>query len=664
MENVGGKLEKLFLKAGQTHYYQYTLTILFTLEFCCTHFLNYCIPYLERFPEIEIHDLSKREFSLFDICNNKTNDTQYIILKEGKLTSIVEEFDIYCNKTKIYFLGLCYFVGKIIGACISYLFVDGIGRRATLFIFMPISILLMASFKFMKASNSSNWIYGIYIDLFLSGACNYIIVVDLLVYICENIQQSKIPYFIMIIATGASIAGLLCSITFYVDDVLSWRNILLIFSGIHLIVYILFLTLLIGSPMFALNEENFEDFLLYLSKIASRNGKNLTQEDFRFLAPYMSKESRKRMFNKPQEHEHTSTSSSSSNSDSNEKQGNNIFTSTKNLNNDNNDNDKNINDNILNLNDNNNPEKDVTYVSVNNMIYADNQLMTPNIPYNRKRDSIFVKDTEMKDVYLLSIGEDADVPVKSLFGESKMKDFTPLDLLRFNSQITNFLTLTFIWIVTVIVRTGIDLEKKYMIDYMGELKYPIINFSLDIIMPLILLMIYHFYQYSIQRILVTANLFQFIFFVFVGFYIQKMKSKTLIVILILGKVFCHAVYLVMYVITSEIYPIMIRTKGIGFNVGFSGIGTVVAIFLIENLNLDSLILYFLLFNFFSMVICYRLPNKIGTLLLENPKGLKKEDDDEDDEDNVKLGDICIENAILVKPKKNEKAGLKKTKTKI
>ena len=669
MENLGAKLEKLFLKAGQTHYYQYTLTILFTLEFCCTHFLNYCIPYLERFPEIHINDLSKKEFSLLDICHNNTNSTQYTILKEGKLTSIVEEFDIYCNKTKIYFLGLCYYVGKIIGASISYLFVDGIGRRSTLFIFMPISILLMASFKFMKASYSPNWIYGIYVDLFFSGFCNYIIVVDLLIYICENIQQSRIPYFIMIIATGASIAGLLCSITFYVDDVLSWRNILLIFAGIHLIVYILFLTLLIGSPMYALNEENFEDFLLYMRKIASRNGKNLTQEDFRFLAPYIKKESRKKIFSKPERQHTEEDSSSSSNSESNEKQGNKLFTLTTNLNDDNDkENKNNMNDNILNINDKNN-EKDVTYVSVNNMIYADNQLVTPNVPNirnpNRRRDSIFVKDIEMKDVYLLSIGEDADVPVRSLFGESKMKDFTPFDLLRFNSQISNFLTLSFIWIVTVIVRTGIDLQKKYMIDYMGKLQYPIINFSLDIIMPGVLLIIYHFYQYSIQRILVTANLFQFIFFVFVGFCIQKMKSKALIVILILGKVFCHAVYLVMYVITSEIYPIMIRTKGIGLNVGFSGLGTVVAIFLIENLNLDSLILYFLLFNFFSMVICNRLPNKIGTLLLENPKGLKKEDsDDDDDEDNVKLGDICIENAILVKPKKNEKAGLKKTKTKI
>ena len=60
----------------------------------------------------------------------------------------------------------------------------------------------------------------------------------------------------------------------------------------------------------------------------------------------------------------------------------------------------------------------------------------------------------------------------------------------------------------------------------------------------------------------------------------------------LAKVAGHAVYLVMYVITLAIYPIMIRTKGAGFNIGFSAIGTIVAIFLVENLNMGSLILYF------------------------------------------------------------------------
>ena len=669
MENTGVKLEQLFLKAGQTHYYQYIITILFTIEFCCTHFLNYCIPYLERFPEVRINDSNEKEISFSDLCNNST---KYTILNPVKLTSIVEEFNIYCSKKKIYFVGLCYFVGKIIGSCISYLFIDGIGRKPTFFIFMPISILLMGAFSFMKASYSYNWIYGIYVDLFLSGISNYIIVVDLLIYICEIVQQTKIPYFVMIVTTGASIAGLLCSITFYVHDALDWRNILLIFGGIHLLVYILFIFFLIGSPMYALNKENFVDFSLYLRKIASRNGKNLTQEDFLFLAPYMSRECRKKMFVKEEgqgEH-HTVTSSSggsnsNSNSDTNtnEKQSqNNNNNTTNNLNNNNiiiyN---KNYNEEENNLNiDINNNEKDINNSNINNTMYSQNLLMGSQF---NKRNSIFQKNSAMKDVYLLSVGEDADVPVKSLFGESKMKDFNPLDLLRFQSQIKNFLILTFIWIVTVIVRTGIDLQKKYMLDYIGKLEYPIINFGLDIFLPGVLLVIYHYYQYSIQRILVTANLIQFIFFVFVGFFIQRFSSKTQIIFLMLGKVCCHVVYLIMYIITSEIYPILIRTKGVGFNIGFSGIGTVISIFLVENLSLDSLILYFLLFNFFSMVICYGLPNKIGTLLLENPKSIKVEGEDDDEED-VKLGDICIENAILVKPKKRQSMSIHRTRTKV
>ena len=663
MENTGVKLEQLFLKAGQTHYYQYIITILFTIEFCCTHFLNYCIPYLERFPEVHINDSNEKEISFSDLCNNST---KYTILQEGKLTSIVEEFDIYCSKKKIYFVGLCYFVGKIIGSCISYLFIDGIGRKPTFFIFMPISIVLMGAFKFMKASYSYNWIYGIYVDLFLSGISNYIIVVDLLIYICEIVQQTKIPYFVMIVTTGASIAGLLCSITFFVDSALDWRDILLIFGGIHLLVYIIFIFFLIGSPMYALNEENFVDFSLYLRKIASRNGKNLTQEDFLFLAPYMSRECRRKMFVKPEGQEHhtiTSSSSAGSNSisEANEKKSQNIDDNNiiNNLNNNNNIiYNKNYNDEENNLNIDIHNDITTTNVNINNTMYSQNLLMNPQI---NKRNSIFQKNAGMKDVYLLSVGEDADVPVKSLFGESKMKDFNPLDLLRFQSQIKNFLILTFIWIVTDIIRTGIDLQKKYMLDYIGKLEYPIINFGLDIFLPGVLLVIYHYYQYSIQKILVTANLIQFIFFVFVGFFIQRFSSKTQIIFLMLGKVCCHVVYLIMYIITSEIYPILIRTKGIGFNIGFSGIGTIISIFLIENLSLDSLILYFLLFNFFSMVICYGLPNKIGTLLLDNPKNIKVEGENDDEED-VKLGDICIENAILVKPKKKQSVTIHRAKT--
>ena len=77
MENACMKLEKLFLKAGQTHYYQYIITILFTLEFCCTHFLNYCLPYLERGPEVYIPSSNIREPFYYDLCDN---EIEYTIL--------------------------------------------------------------------------------------------------------------------------------------------------------------------------------------------------------------------------------------------------------------------------------------------------------------------------------------------------------------------------------------------------------------------------------------------------------------------------------------------------------------------------------------------------------------------------------------------------------
>ena len=198
------------------------------------------------------------------------------------------------------------------------------------------------------------------------------------------------------------------------------------------------LFLLIDSPMFTLNKENFEDFTLYLRKISSQNGKVLTKEDFSFLAPYMTKESRKRIFSKNDSGEQTipfsSSSSKSSNSDTNEKQIQNINSNVSYSNNNIISNfNNNLNNNILN----NNIEEDTTYVSVNNFIYSsNNELMNLNL--YKKRDSIFVKDSEMKDTYLLSLGEDADVPAKSLFEESKIKDFAPLDLLRFQSQIKNF----------------------------------------------------------------------------------------------------------------------------------------------------------------------------------------------------------------------------------
>ena len=637
MEDICLKIENLFVKAGHTHRYQYIITFLFTIEFCCTHFLNYFIPFFERVPTVRLNGSKETIEFNYDLCDNLYDYT--IFDDRKKQISIVQEFNFICNKRKIYFLGLCYHVGKFFGSCLSYLFVDRLGRKIPLIIFIPISIALMACFKFMKASNSDNWIYGIYVDLFLSGFCNYVIIIDILIYMSEIVQQTKIPYFIMTIVTGASLAGLSSTITFYADKSLDWRDILLIFAGIHLLVYIFIIFIQIDSPMFALNMERFQDFSLYLTKIASFNGKELTHQDFAFLAPYMKKEKRQKMFGNTINEKAQDTSSSSSASGDLESES---YVSVIN--------DKESIEVKALKHIKKEREKDIAYTSGGNQIKAGEEVIVTQPFTPIRKQSIFVRNEAMRDIYLLSLGEDQEVPVKSLFGESKMKDFSPLDLLRFNSQIKNFSLMTIIWILTTIIRYSIELKKKFIYDYIERLEYPICDFCLEISLPLLLLFIYHKYTYSLQRILVTSNILQFIFFCLVGFFIQKAHGRTQVVFLMLGKVCSHSVYLVMYVLTLIIYPIMIRTKGAGFNIGFSAIGAIVAVFIIEHLSLGSLILYFLLFNFFSSVMCFGLPMRIGTLLLDNPKLIK----DQEDEDDVKLGDICIENAIMVpKKKKNE-----------
>jgi hypothetical protein len=634
MEDICLKIENLFVKAGHTHRYQYIITFLFTIEFCCTHFLNYFIPFFERVPTVRLNGSKETIEFNYDLCDNLYDYT--IFDDRKKQISIVQEFNFICNKRKIYFLGLCYHVGKFFGSCLSYLFVDRLGRKIPLIIFIPISIALMACFKFMKASNSDNWIYGIYVDLFLSGFCNYVIIIDILIYMSEIVQQTKIPYFIMTIVTGASLAGLSSTITFYADKSLDWRDILLIFAGIHLLVYIFIIFIQIDSPMFALNMERFQDFSLYLTKIASFNGKELTHQDFAFLAPYMKKEKRQKMSGNTINEKAQDTSSSSSASGDLESES---YVSVIN--------DKESIEVKALKHIKKEREKDIAYTSGGNQIKAGEEVIVTQPFTPIRKQSIFVRNEAMRDIYLLSLGEDQEVPVKSLFGESKMKDFSPLDLLRFNSQIKNFSLMTIIWILTTIIRYSIELKKKFIYDYIERLEYPICDFCLEISLPLLLLFIYHKYTYSLQRILVTSNILQFIFFCLVGFFIQKAHGRTQVVFLMLGKVCSHSVYLVMYVLTLIIYPIMIRTKGAGFNIGFSAIGAIVAVFIIEHLSLGSLILYFLLFNFFSSVMCFGLPIRIGTLLLDNPKLIK----DQEDEDDVKLGDICIENAIMVPKKK-------------
>ena len=75
---------------------------------------------------------------------------------------------------------------------------------------------------------------------------------------------------------------------------------------------------------------------------------------------------------------------------------------------------------------------------------------------------------------------------------------------------------------------------------------------------------------------------------------------------------------------------MIRTKGFGLNKAFGFLGVIIDIVLTEFIELKTNITVFLIFGFFSLVLSYGLPNKIGTFILESPSIINQEKEKPDD----------------------------------
>ena len=254
--------------------------------------------------------------------------------------------------------------------------------------------------------------------------------VTMIVYICEIIKQTDIPIFVILIISGAPLSSLLGTLLFNINN-LDWRDSLLIIAGINFIVYLFMIFKLVGSPIFSLNNELFETFVFDLIELGKKNGFQLSLKDFEFLNPYMPRKSRKTIYKKFME-------------EINE-----------------------LNSNLINRKENSEStpslkiENEEDYLSSNNNL----ELLSKNA---------------LKDDYLLS-NDESNMQLLKLLGQLKMKDYSPLDLIRFKKQIKNFFILSFLWSVTMLIKNGINLQSKNIQKINEELKWPILNYLLEII---------------------------------------------------------------------------------------------------------------------------------------------------------------------------------------
>ena len=584
IKEISGKLDILLEKAGQFNKYQFTILILFSFQFILSQFFTTGLFFLGGKPYVKIinndKNISKSVLLNNSLCNNQTN----FILDEKKSTSsILIEFEIYCDRPKTYFLNISLYTGMLFGSFIAYIFADRIGRKKSLLIFIPIHILSLFSFELINkdifGKAFKNALYLLYFIIFINGFSSRVIMVLIIIYICDIIKQKDIPLFINVILAGTPISEFLSSYIFTFVS-LDWKHILSLNAIINIFLYILIIYLIKGSPMFCLNNEDYDNFVKYLMKIGKFNNKSLFKEDFTFLKPYMSSRQKSSIFT--------------------------IFE-----------------ENIENEDGN---EKDLLY---------DYDNLDPNKEINSISEELDLKNkSELKKDYLLESKENKNEPYISLFGKLKMKDYSPFDLFKIR-QIENFFILSYLWIVSTIVREGFNIYFRSIPKYKDDFIYYFFMVCGEFFGYILIYLIFTKKLTSFHPLLVSLLLSNFLI---LAFTIDRNDDFTISDFLLLFsiKVITGLENLLILIMTLLIYPVIIRTHGLGGSLTLLSLGNIIALFFDFEMDLKDITLYFLIFIFFALVFSYGLPNRIGSIILAKPYEEEKTEKEENTDISVSL----------------------------
>ena len=165
-----------------------------------------------------------------------------------------------------------------------------------------------------------------------------------------------------------------------------------------------------------------------------------------------------------------------------------------------------------------------------------------------------------------------------------MKDYSPLDLIRFKKQIKNFLILSFLWLVTMMIKNGINLQSKYIEKINEEIYWSIFNYLLEIITYYIMLILLVKPKIEFHDSLVMVQILGFIIFMILLYLNLETYEGGEIILLFTGSLCWTCMFALLSVVTALIYPIMIRTKGFGWNKSFGFIGAICSILIVEYIS--------------------------------------------------------------------------------
>ncbi len=264
------KLQYYMEKCGMKNCYQYMSLIIIFLLYATSEFIAIALPLLEINPYISyFDDVSGKNITTqvnYILCNSVLKNNNYTILYERSASSLVTEFNIFCDENKVSFIGSSLFLGVMIGSFVSHYFSDKIGRKKTIIFFS----ILYSIIQFIYILNTN--LYVFYFMLFLSGLLYSIIVLSSILLLNEVIDVELTAIFTTIIYNAYPLSGILFDIFF--KELNDWKVIFMIIGITHIVVTIIFTIFIQESPRFYFCNKDLDNLKFSLEKIKSINKKD------------------------------------------------------------------------------------------------------------------------------------------------------------------------------------------------------------------------------------------------------------------------------------------------------------------------------------------------------------------------------------------------------
>jgi len=203
--------------------------------------------------------------------------------------------------------------------------------------------------------------------------------------------------------------------------------------------------------------------------------------------------------------------------------------------------------------------------------------------------------------------------------------YTVFDLLKYKSQRGNFLILCYIWFVSSMVFYGLSINIKNLSNeiYLNG----IIIFSLDIIFILISGFITNTEYFGRRKTIIILFILSLITFV-LSFFLKNQNDNLFNITMIMSRLSYSCIFCIVFYVSNEVYPTVLRAKGLAYNSGVCRLGAIIAPFIIEMINIKLLLVIFSIINVMGILLSILLTETHGKPLRNNIPELDADEDHE------------------------------------